>query len=127
MLDIVQNGKQIAILDVSSEAHMPDTVLMPYRPAVRGESEDGAYEYRLGANTCLAGDIAGLAAGRPEYKFARPLNIGDRVIFEDQIHYTIVKNTTFNGVKLPDLLMLKEDGEIKTVRKFGYEQYRDRN
>lgn len=127
VLDIVQNGKQIAILDVSSEAHMPDTVLMPYRPVVRGESEDGAYEYRLGANTCLAGDIAGLAAGRPEYRFAKPLNIGDRVIFEDQIHYTIVKNTTFNGVKLPDLLVLKEDGEIKTVRKFGYEQYRDRN
>ena len=127
VLDIVQNGKPIAILDVSSEAHMPDTVLMPYRPAVRGESEDGAYEYRLGANTCLAGDIAGLAAGRPEYRFAKPLNIGDRVIFEDQIHYTIVKNTTFNGVKLPDLLVLKEDGEIKTVRKFGYEQYRDRN
>ncbi|MCD8213601.1 MAG: carboxynorspermidine decarboxylase, partial [Campylobacter sp.] len=127
VLDIVENEKNIAILDVSAEAHMPDTVLMPYRPAVRGESKRGEFSYRLGANTCLAGDIIGLDAGNAEYKFNEPLKIGDKIIFEDQIHYTIVKNTTFNGVKLPDLLLLTEQNELKTIRKFGYEQYRDRN
>ena len=106
---------------------MPDTVLMPYRPAVRGESENGKFTYRFGGNTCLAGDIVGLEAGDAEYKFDSELKINDRVIFEDQIHYTIVKNTTFNGIKLPDLLLLKENGEIKMIREFGYEEYRRRN
>lgn len=127
VLDIVHNEKDIAILDVSAEAHMPDTVLMPYRPAVLGESENGKYSYLLGANTCLAGDIVGLAAGASEYKFNKPLKIGDKIIFEDQIHYTIVKNTTFNGVKLPDLLMLKENGELEVVREFGFSEYERRN
>ncbi len=127
VLDIVHNEKDIAILDTSAEAHMPDTVLMPYRPAVRGESENGRFAYRFGGNTCLAGDIVGLEAGDAEYKFDSELKIGDRVIFEDQIHYTIVKNTTFNGIKLPDLLLLKENGEIKMIREFGYEEYRRRN
>ena len=127
VLDIVHNEKDIAILDTSAEAHMPDTVLMPYRPAVRGESENGKFAYRFGGNTCLAGDIVGLEAGDAEYKFDSELQIGDRVIFEDQIHYTIVKNTTFNGIKLPDLLLLKENGEIKMIREFGYEEYRRRN
>ncbi|WP_169975620.1 MULTISPECIES: carboxynorspermidine decarboxylase [unclassified Campylobacter] len=127
VLDIVENEKNIAILDTSAEAHMPDTILMPYRPAVRGESKNGKFSYRFGGNTCLAGDIVGIDAGNAEYKFDSELKIGDRVIFEDQIHYTIVKNTTFNGIKLPDLLLLKENGEIKTIRKFGYEQYKDRN
>ena len=106
---------------------MPDTVLMPYRPAVRGESESGKFSYRFGGNTCLAGDVVGLESGQPEYKFDAPLNIGDRVIFEDQIHYTIVKNTTFNGIKLPDLLLLKESGELVAVREFGFEEYERRN
>ncbi|WP_170019740.1 carboxynorspermidine decarboxylase [Campylobacter sp. RM16190] len=127
VLDIVENEKNIAILDTSAEAHMPDTILMPYRPAVRGESKNGKFSYRFGGNTCLAGDIVGIDAGEADYKFDSELKIGDRVIFEDQIHYTIVKNTTFNGIKLPDLLLLKENGEIKTIRKFGYEQYKDRN
>ncbi|QCD51878.1 carboxynorspermidine decarboxylase [Campylobacter sp. RM16192] len=127
VLDIVENEKNIAILDTSAEAHMPDTILMPYRPAVRGESKNGKFSYRFGGNTCLAGDIVGIDAGNAEYKFDSELKIGDTVIFEDQIHYTIVKNTTFNGIKLPDLLLLKENGEIKTIRKFGYEQYKDRN
>ena len=127
VLDIVHNEKDIAILDTSAEAHMPDTVLMPYRPAVRGESKNGRFAYRFGGNTCLAGDIVGLEAGDAEYKFDSELKIGDRVIFEDQIHYTIVKNTTFNGIKLPDLLLLKENGEIKMIREFGYEEYRRRN
>ena len=127
VLDFVQNEKTIAILDVSAEAHMPDTVLMPYRPAVRGESRGGKFSYRFGGNTCLAGDIVGLDAGEPEYKFDAPLSVGDKVIFEDQIHYTIVKNTTFNGIKLPDLLLLKENGELVTVREFGFEEYERRN
>lgn len=127
VLDFVQNEKTIAILDVSAEAHMPDTVLMPYRPAVQGESRGGKFSYRFGGNTCLAGDIVGLDAGEPEYKFDTPLSVGDKVIFEDQIHYTIVKNTTFNGIKLPDLLLLKENGELVTVREFGFEEYERRN
>lgn len=127
VLDIVENEKKIAILDTSAEAHMPDTILMPYRPAVRGESKDGKFSYRFGGNTCLAGDIVGQDAGDADYKFDSELKIGDRVIFEDQIHYTIVKNTTFNGIKLPDLLLLSKDGKIKTLREFGYEEYKRRN
>ena len=127
VLDIVENEKNIAILDTSAEAHMPDTILMPYRPAVRGESRSGKFSYRFGGNTCLAGDIVGQDAGNADYKFNEPLKIGDKVIFEDQIHYTIVKNTTFNGIKLPDLLLLKENGEIEILRKFGYDEYKRRN
>ncbi|NLK67493.1 MAG: carboxynorspermidine decarboxylase [Campylobacteraceae bacterium] len=127
VLDIVENEKKIAILDTSAEAHMPDTVLMPYRPAVRGESENGAYSYRLGGNTCLAGDIIGLESGDAEYKFDKPLKVGDRVIFEDQIHYTIVKNTTFNGVKLPDLVLVDENEKVINKIELGYEEYRRRN
>ncbi|WP_169764089.1 carboxynorspermidine decarboxylase [Campylobacter mucosalis] len=127
VLDIVQNEKNIAILDVSAEAHMPDTVLMPYRPAVENESKNGKFEYLLGSHTCLAGDIVGLEAGDSEYRFDNELKIGDKVIFKDQIHYTIVKNTTFNGVKLPNLALLKEDGDIKIIREFGFNEYESRN
>jgi carboxynorspermidine decarboxylase len=123
VLDIVRNGADIAILDVSATAHMPDTLEMPYRPAVRGAAEPGVlpHTYRLGGNTCLAGDVIG------DYSFAQPLKIGDRVVFEDMIHYTIVKNTTFNGVTLPSLCLWTKEGELKVVRQFGYEDYRDRN
>ncbi len=123
VLDIVHNGMDIAILDTSAEAHMPDTILMPYRPEVRGAAKAGEklYSYRLSGNTCLAGDIMG------DYSFDMPLCVGDRIIFEDQIHYTIVKNTTFNGIKLPDLAILRKDGQIETVREFGYEAYESRN
>lgn len=123
VLDIVDNGMKIAILDSSAEAHMPDTLAMPYRVEVRnaGCANEKKYTYRLAGNTCLAGDIMG------DYSFDEPLKIGDVIIFEDQIHYTIVKNTTFNGIKLPDLKILHENGEIETVREFGYEEYRRRN
>lgn len=123
VLDIVENGMSIAILDSSAEAHMPDTLAMPYRAAVRGAGEpnEKKYTYRLAGNTCLAGDIMG------DYSFDKPLHVGDKIIFEDQIHYTIVKNTTFNGIKLPDLAILREDGEIEIVREFGYEEYKRRN
>jgi carboxynorspermidine decarboxylase len=123
VLDIVHNGMDIAILDTSAEAHMPDTILMPYRPEVRGAAKAGEkpYSYRLAGNTCLAGDIMG------DYSFDMPLCVGDKIIFEDQIHYTIVKNSTFNGIKLPDLAILRKDGRIETVREFGYEAYESRN
>lgn len=123
VLDIVHNGIDIAILDTSSEAHMPDTIIMPYKSAVRDAGEPGekAHTYRLGGNTCLAGDIMG------DYSFDEPLKVGDRIIFEDQIHYTIVKNTTFNGIKLPDLAIQRKDGSIDVVAEFGYETYRNRN
>ncbi len=123
VLDIVHNEIDIAILDTSAEAHMPDTILMPYRAEVRGAGKEGekSHTYRLAGNSCLAGDIMG------DYSFDTPLQIGDKVIFEDQIHYTIVKNTTFNGIKLPDLALLKKDGKIELVKSFGYEEYERRN
>jgi carboxynorspermidine decarboxylase len=122
VLDTFYNGIDVAILDTSAEAHMPDTLAMPYRAEVRGASKAGEkkYTYRLGGNTCLAGDIMG------DYSFDEPLQVGDKVIFEDQIHYTFVKNTTFNGIKLPSLALKKLDGKIELVKEFGYEDYRDR-
>ena len=123
VLDIVRNGMDIAILDISATAHMPDTLEMPYRPDVRNADEAGRlpHTYRLGGLTCLAGDVIG------DYSFAKPLKIGDRLVFEDMIHYTIVKNTTFNGVNLPSLCIWTKEGELRVVRKFGYEDYRNRN
>jgi len=123
VLDIVHNGMDIAILDISAEAHMPDTLAMPYRAAIRGAGDVGEklHLYRLGGPTCLAGDIMG------DYSFDEPLQIGDKLIFEDMIHYTIVKNTTFNGVKLPDLAVLHRDGSYEVTSQFGYEEYKRRN
>ncbi len=122
VLDIVDNGMKIAILDTSAEAHMPDTLAMPYRADVRGSGLAGekAHTYRLGGNTCLAGDIMG------DYSFDAPLSIGDKIIFEDQIHYTFVKNTTFNGIKLPSLAIWSKDHQLHVIKEFGYEDYRDR-
>ncbi|MEO1937113.1 MAG: carboxynorspermidine decarboxylase [Sulfurimonas sp.] len=122
VLDIFHNGMDIAILDTSAEAHMPDTLAMPYRAEVRGagKAKEKPYTYRLGGNTCLAGDIMG------DYSFDEPLKVGDRVIFEDQIHYTFVKNTTFNGIKLPSLVIKRKDGTFELIKEFGYEDYRDR-
>lgn len=122
VLDVFHNGMNVAILDTSAEAHMPDTLAMPYRADVRGSGEAGEkrYTYRLGGNTCLAGDIMG------DYSFDAPLKAGDKVIFEDQIHYTFVKNTTFNGIKLPSLAIYRKDGTLDVVKEFGYEDYRDR-
>jgi carboxynorspermidine decarboxylase len=122
VLDIMHNGMDLAILDTSAEAHMPDTLAMPYRAMVRnsGEAGEKAYTYRLGGNTCLAGDIMG------DYSFDAPLKVGDKIIFEDQIHYTFVKNTTFNGIKLPSLAVLTKENELKIVHAFTYEDYRNR-
>jgi carboxynorspermidine decarboxylase len=122
VLDIVHNGIDIAILDTSAEAHMPDTIIMPYRAEVRdaGKAGEKAYTYRLSGNTCLAGDIMG------DYSFDRPLQIGDRVFFEDQMHYTMVKATTFNGINLPSIAIERLNGEIEVVREFGYEDFKER-
>ena len=122
VLDIVHNGIDIAILDSSAEAHMPDTIIMPYRADVRdaGEAGEKAYTYRLGGNTCLAGDIMG------DYSFDRPLKIGDNIIFEDQMHYTMVKATTFNGIKLPSIAIKRINGDIEVVKEFGYEEFKGR-
>jgi len=122
VLDIVHNGMDIAILDVSAEAHMPDTLAMPYRAEVRGAAEPGEkpYTYRLGGNTCLAGDIMG------DYSFDEPLKIGDRIVFEDQIHYTMVKSTTFNGVQHPSIAIWTKEKRLKIIRKFGYEDFKYR-
>ncbi|HGZ70208.1 MAG TPA: carboxynorspermidine decarboxylase, partial [Nitratifractor sp.] len=122
VLDIVHNGVDIAILDTSAEAHMPDTIIMPYRAEVRGAKEPNTlpYTYRLAGNTCLAGDIMG------DYSFNSPLKRGDKIIFEDQMHYTMVKATTFNGIKLPSIAILKENSTVEVLREFGYEDFKNR-
>ena len=122
VLDIVENGIKIAILDTSAETHMPDTIIMPYRAEVRDAKEPNVltYTYRLAGNTCLAGDIMG------DYSFKEPLKIGDKIIFEDQMHYTMVKATTFNGINLPSIAILKENGKVEVVREFGYEDFKCR-
>lgn len=122
VIDLVENGMDVAVLDVSATAHMPDVLEMPYRPGLENAGEPGekTHTYRLGAPTCLAGDVIG------DYSFDEPLKIGDQLVFHDMAHYTMVKNTTFNGVRLPDIAILKEDGEIETVRQFTYEDYKMR-
>jgi len=122
VLDIVHNSIDIAIVDSSAEAHMPDTIIMPYRSEVFGaaKANEKAYTYRLAGNTCLAGDIMG------DYSFDSPLHIGDKVIFCDQMHYSMVKATTFNGIKLPNIAIERLDGTIEVVREFGYQDFKAR-
>ena len=121
VLDIVHNEINIAILDISISAHMPDCLEMPYRPAViGGEMLDiKKHNYRLAGNSCLAGDIAG------DYSFDEPLKAGSKIIFLDMMHYTMVKTTFFNGVKHPSIGIWK-DGKFHLARKFTYEQFRDK-
>ncbi|MCE3037434.1 carboxynorspermidine decarboxylase [Helicobacter sp. faydin-H20] len=131
VVDLVNNGLNIAILDISATAHMPDCLEMPYRPRARklskdfGEEKDlgeqvGKYCYRFAGPSCLAGDVIG------DYSFNTPLQRGDRIIFEDMIHYTIVKNTTFNGIPLPALGMIDKK-EFRLLKSFGYLDYKNRN
>ena len=112
----------IAILDTSAAAHMPDVLEMPYRPKILGAGKPGEYPYtyHLGGLTCLAGDVIG------DYTFPEPLKVGSKLIFEDMAHYTMVKNNTFNGVRLPSIAIADNAGNIRIVRKFGYEDYRNR-
>ncbi|EAJ6479126.1 carboxynorspermidine decarboxylase, partial [Campylobacter coli] len=126
VVDIVENEKRIAILDTSSEAHMPDTIIMPYTSEVLNarilatrenekisDFKENEFAYLLTGNTCLAGDVMG------EYAFKEELKRGDRVVFLDQIHYSIVKNTTFNGIRLPNLMLLNSKNELEMVREFS--------
>ncbi len=122
VLDVVDNAGNIAILDVSATAHMPDVLEMPYRPRIDGAGEPGqfAHDFRLGGVTCLAGDEIGT------YSFERPLGIGDRLVFRDMAIYTIVKTTMFNGVRHPDIVLVQDGKPPRVVREFGYEDFRDR-
>ncbi|MFP6057818.1 carboxynorspermidine decarboxylase [Helicobacter pylori] len=134
VIDIVQNDQEIAILDASFSAHMPDCLEMPYRPSIfkisvendeelieveKGENQ-GAFSYFLGGPTCLAGDFMG------SFSFETPLKRGDRIVFQDMLHYTIVKNNSFNGVPLPSLAKLDQQG-FKILKNFSYEDYKNRN
>ncbi len=121
--DIVHNAMDIAILDTSASAHMPDVLEMPYRPMVIGSGEPGEkpHTYKLGGMTCLAGDVIG------EYSFDQPLKVGDRLAFTDMIHYSMVKTTMFNGVHHPSIATYEPASDsIEVIRSFGYEDYRDR-
>ncbi len=123
VLEFVKNEMEIAILDTSAAAHMPDVLEMPYRPEIVGAGRPGEhpYAYRLGGLTCLAGDVIG------DYSFPEPLRIGQKLVFLDMAHYTMVKNNTFNGVRLPSIgIYDPETGKTAIVRKFGYKDYRDR-
>lgn len=122
VMDKVKNGMEILILDASAACHMPDVLEMPYRPPLRDgyEANEKAYTYRLSSLTCLAGDVIG------DYSFEKEKNIGDRLVFEDMAIYSMVKNNTFNGIPLPDILLLKEDGTIEKVKSFGYEDFKGR-
>jgi carboxynorspermidine decarboxylase len=122
VLDIVHNEMDIAILDTSAAAHMPDVLEMPYRPEIAGagKPDQYAHTYRLGGLTCLAGDVIG------DYSFPEPLKVGTKIIFLDMAHYTMVKNNTFNGVRLPSIAIQSREGSLRVVRKFHYEDYRNR-
>lgn len=122
VLDITENDMPIAILDTSAACHMPDVLEMPYRPPLMnsGDAFEKPYTYRLGSQTCLAGDVIG------EYSFDAPLNIGDRLIFGDMAIYSMVKNNTFNGMPLPDIILKRTDGRIETLKSFGYSDFKER-
>ncbi|WP_181224838.1 carboxynorspermidine decarboxylase [Helicobacter pylori] len=134
VIDIVKNDQEIAVLDASFSAHMPDCLEMPYRPSIlkisvendeelieveKGENQ-GAFSYFLGGPTCLAGDFMG------SFSFDAPLKRGDKIVFQDMLHYTIVKNNSFNGVPLPSLARLDQQ-EFKILKNFSYEDYKNRN
>ena len=123
VLDIIDSqGILVALLDVSFAAHMPDTLEMPYKPRILSatDAEEGKPTYRMGGVTCLAGDFMG------DYSFEQPLKIGDTIVFDDMIHYTMVKTTTFNGVNLPSIGIWQENDTFRLVRSYGFESYKDR-
>ncbi len=123
VLDITRADMAVAILDTSVPAHMPDVLEMPYRPHIIGAGEEGErpYSYRLGGLSCLAGDVAGI------YSFDQPLAVGDRLVFSDMAIYTMVKNTTFNGVGLPAIYLFEPaDDHCQCVRSFDYEDFKNR-
>lgn len=122
VMDIVHNGMDILILDASAACHMPDVLEMPYRPPLRDGYEAGEkpYTYRLSSMTCLAGDVIG------DYSFEHKIDVGNRLVFEDMAIYSMVKNNTFNGMPLPAIALLEENGDAKIVKEFGYEDFKER-
>ncbi len=122
VLETGHNGMDIAILDTSAACHMPDVLEMPYRPPLKGSGQPGEkpYTYRLGGPTCLAGDVIG------DYSFDMPLEEGDRLVFEDMALYTMVKTNTFNGMPLPDIVVRDQAGDCRLVKRFGYEDFKQR-
>jgi len=122
VLDIIDNNIKTAVLDTSAACHMPDVLEMPYRPNIigGGPPDERAYAYRLGGNTCLAGDIIG------DYSFDKSLKAGDKLVFCDMAHYTMVKNNTFNGINLPSIAVAGIDGKVRLIRSFGYEDFKNR-
>ena len=131
VVDVVESrGIRTAILDVSFTCHMPDCLEMPYQPAVRGAESLPAeavkaarpeeHVYRLGGNSCLSGDYMG------SWKFDHALQVGERIVFEDMIHYTMVKTNMFNGIQHPSIALCHSNGELEVYRTFRYEDYRDR-
>lgn len=122
VLDIVENGIVTLVLDASATCHMPDVLEMPYRPPLRNGFEAGekAHTYRLSSNTCLTGDIIG------DYSFEQPVEIGDKLYFEDMAIYSFVKNNTFNGIGLPSLALMDKSGDCRIVKSFGYQDFKGR-
>lgn len=123
VLDVTWNGMPQAILDTSATCHMPDVLEMPYRADILGAGQPGelAHTYRLGGMTCLSGDVIG------DYSFAEPLDIGQRVMFDDMAHYTMVKTTTFNGINLPAIALWdSRSDDLQLLREFGYDDFKQR-
>ena len=122
VMDVFENGVNVAILDASAACHMPDVIEMPYRPCIidSGMPNEKKYTYSFGGPTCLAGDIIG------DYSFDNELNIGDKLIFTDMAHYSMVKNNTFNGINLPDICVYREKEGLSVIRSFGYEDFKGR-
>jgi carboxynorspermidine decarboxylase len=122
VVDIVENEDKILILDISATAHMPDVLEMPYRPVITGAglADEKAFTYKIGGNSCLAGDVM------EAYSFDQALVPGSRLIFEDMLHYTMVKTTFFNGVQHPGIGILRKNGEFEMIREFSYEDFKGR-
>ena len=122
VMDIVHNGMDILILDASAACHMPDVLEMPYRPPLKDGYLPGEkpHTYRLSSMTCLAGDVIG------DYSFEQKKQVGDRLGFEDMAIYSMVKNNTFNGMPLPGIAVLREDGNVEMIKEFGYEDFKGR-
>ncbi|MBS5344478.1 MAG: carboxynorspermidine decarboxylase [Clostridium sp.] len=122
VLDTIENGMHLAILDTSAACHMPDVLEMPYRPNIIGAGlpNEKSYTYRLGGPTCLAGDIIG------DYSFDAPLKEGDKLVFCDMAHYTMVKNNTFNGMNLPSIALYSQENGLQIIKQFGYEDFKSR-
>lgn len=122
VMDIVENGLSVLILDASAACHMPDVLEMPYRPPLKdsGKAGEKPFTYRLSSCTCLAGDVIG------DYSFDKQIHVGDKLYFQDMAIYSMVKNNTFNGIPLPGIAVMKEDGDCELIRTFGYGDFKGR-